>query len=62
MTKATDDANAEGKRIVDEARKTADVLTAKRKEALQADAKSLDRRDHSADAGGSVCDRTQDAR
>jgi len=41
MTKATDDANAEGKRIVDEARKTADVLTAKRKETLQADAKSL---------------------
>jgi F-type H+-transporting ATPase subunit b len=41
MSKATDDANAEGKRIVDEARKTADVLTAKRKEALQADAKSL---------------------
>jgi len=41
MTKATDDANAEGERIVDEARKTADVLTAKRKETLQADAKSL---------------------
>ena len=41
LTKATDDAHAEGKRIVDDARKAADVLTAKRKEAMQADAKSL---------------------
>ena len=41
LTKATDDANAEGKRIVDEARKAADEVTAKGKDALRADAKSL---------------------
>jgi len=41
LTKATDDANAEGKQIVDDARKAADVLTAKRKESSLAEAKSL---------------------
>ena len=41
MSKATNDATAEGKRIVDEAKKAADVLTTKRAETLQADARSL---------------------
>ena len=41
LTKATDAANAEGKRIVDEARKSADEVTAKGKDALRADAKTL---------------------
>ena len=41
LTKATDDANAEGKRIVADARTAADALKTKRQETLQADAKSL---------------------
>ena len=41
LTKATDDAHAEGKRIVDDARKSADALTATRKATLQADTKSF---------------------
>ncbi len=41
LTKATDDANAEGTKIVDEARKAAEALTVKAREASQADAKSL---------------------
>jgi len=41
LTKATDDANAEGQRIVGEARKAAEALTAKAREASQADARSL---------------------
>ena len=41
MTKATDDANARAKQIVDDARKAADALTARGKEELEADVKSL---------------------
>ncbi len=42
MTKATDEANAERQRLLDEARKAADVLSAKRQEALKTDAHNLD--------------------
>jgi F-type H+-transporting ATPase subunit b len=42
LTKATDDANAERQRLLDEARKAADAMTTKRQETLTADAKSLD--------------------
>ena len=41
MTKATDDAKAERQRLLDEARKAADALGAKREEALQRDARNL---------------------
>ena len=41
LTKATDEAKAERERLLDEARKAADALSAKRQEALKADAQSL---------------------
>jgi F-type H+-transporting ATPase subunit b len=41
LGKATDDANAERKRLLDEARKAADALSAKRQEALRVEAKNL---------------------
>jgi len=41
LTKATDDAKAERQRLMDEARKSADDLTAKRQEALATEARSL---------------------
>ena len=41
LKKATDDANAERQRLIEEARTAADALTAKRQEALRDDAKSL---------------------
>src|ERR1019366_5051358 len=41
LRKATDDANAERKRLLDEARKAADALGAKRQEALRVEAKNL---------------------
>ncbi len=42
LTKATDEAKAERQRLLDEARKAADALSAKRREALESDAKNLD--------------------
>jgi F-type H+-transporting ATPase subunit b len=42
MTKATGEANAERQRLLDEARKAADALSAKRQEALKTDAHNLD--------------------
>jgi len=42
MSKATDEANAERQRLLDEARKAADTLSAKRQEALKSEAHSLD--------------------
>jgi F-type H+-transporting ATPase subunit b len=41
LTKATDDAKAERERLLDEARKAADALSAKRQEALRNDAQNL---------------------
>ena len=41
LKKATDDANAERQRLLDQARQAADALSAKRQEALRNDAKSL---------------------
>jgi F-type H+-transporting ATPase subunit b len=41
MTKATGEAAAERQRLLDEARKAADALSAKRRDALQADAQTL---------------------
>ncbi len=41
LTKATDDAKAERQRLMDEARKAADALSAKRTETLRSDAKNL---------------------
>jgi F-type H+-transporting ATPase subunit b len=41
LSKAADEANAERLRLVDEARKVADALTAKRQEALRSDAQNL---------------------
>jgi F-type H+-transporting ATPase subunit b len=41
LTKATDEAKAEGQRLLDEARKAADALSAKRSEALKNDARNL---------------------
>jgi F-type H+-transporting ATPase subunit b len=41
MSKATDEAAAEGHRLLDDARKAADALSAKRQEALRGDARSL---------------------
>lgn len=41
MTKATDDAKAERQHLLDEARKAADALSAKRQQALQEDASNL---------------------
>lgn len=42
LKKATDDANAERQRLMNDARKAADELSAKRRETLRADAKNLD--------------------
>ena len=42
LTKATDEAKAERQRLLDEARKAADALSAKRREALESDAMNLD--------------------
>lgn len=42
MTKASGEANAEGQRLLEEARKAADALSAKRQEALKNDAHNLD--------------------
>ena len=41
LGKATDEAKAEGQRLLDEARKSADALSTKRQEALKNDAKNL---------------------
>jgi F-type H+-transporting ATPase subunit b len=41
LSKATDEAKAERQRLLDEARKAADALTAKRQEALRSDAQNL---------------------
>ena len=41
MSKATDEANAERQRLIEDARKAADALSAKRQEALQSDAQNL---------------------
>ena len=41
LSKATDEAKAERQRILDEARKAADALSAKRQETLRSDAKNL---------------------
>jgi F-type H+-transporting ATPase subunit b len=41
MAKATDEAKAERQRLLDEARKAADALAAKRQEALQSEARNL---------------------
>jgi F-type H+-transporting ATPase subunit b len=41
LTKATDEAKAERQRLMDEARKAADALTAKRQESLRNDAQNL---------------------
>ena len=41
LTKATDEAKAERLRLIDEARKAADALTARRAETLQSDARNL---------------------
>src|ERR1700675_2768575 len=41
LTKATDEAKAERQRLLDEARKSADALSAKRQESLVNDAQSL---------------------
>ena len=41
LTKATDEAKAERQRLIDDARKSADVLSAKRQEALRSDAQNL---------------------
>ncbi|MEO8615605.1 MAG: F0F1 ATP synthase subunit B [Luteolibacter sp.] len=41
LTKATDEAKAERQRLMDEARKAADAMSAKREESLQNEAKSL---------------------
>jgi F-type H+-transporting ATPase subunit b len=41
MSKATDEANAERQRLLDEARKAADALSAKRQETLRSDAHNL---------------------
>jgi F-type H+-transporting ATPase subunit b len=41
MSKMTDEANAERQRLLDEARKAADALSAKRQEALRSDANNL---------------------
>jgi F-type H+-transporting ATPase subunit b len=43
LTKATDEAKAERERLLDDARKAADALSAKRQEALRADAHNLNR-------------------
>jgi F-type H+-transporting ATPase subunit b len=50
MSKATDDAQAQRQRLLDEAGKAADALSAKRQEALQSDARNLDQ---------ALCRRTQ---
>ena len=42
LTKATDEAKAERQRLLDEARKAADTLTTKRREAMESDARNLD--------------------
>jgi F-type H+-transporting ATPase subunit b len=42
MSKATDEANAEGRRLLDEARKAADALSARRQEALKDDVHNMD--------------------
>src|SRR5271168_198154 len=41
LSKATDDANAERQRLLDDARKAADALSAKRGEAMRSDANNL---------------------
>src|SRR5512141_1356348 len=41
LSKATDEAKAEGQRLIEEARKAADALSAKRGETLRNDARSL---------------------
>ena len=42
LAKATDEAKAERQRLLDEARKAADTLSAKRREAMESDARNLD--------------------
>jgi F-type H+-transporting ATPase subunit b len=50
LSKATDEAKAERQRLLEDARKAADVLSAKRQEALRSDANDLNR---------AICRRTQ---
>ena len=51
LTKATSDANAEGQRLIGDARKSADLATAKRQETLASDARNLNQ---------ALCRRTQE--
>jgi F-type H+-transporting ATPase subunit b len=60
LTKATDEAKAERQRLLDEARKAADALSAKRQESLQRRAESKPSH-QSFDAKGSVCHHAQGA-
>ena len=59
LSKATEEAKAERQRLLDDARKAADALSAKRQEALKSDAHNLKSSHHAPDAAGSVCHRTK---
>ena len=61
LSKATEEAKAERQRLLDEARKAADALSAKRQETLRSDAHNLNRSHQSPDPAGSICHRAQGA-
>ena len=61
LSKATDEAKAERQRLLDEARKAADALSAKRQETLRSDAQNLNQAITSPDPAGSVRHRAKGA-
>ena len=61
LTKATDEAQAERKRLLDEARKAAEALSVKRQEALINDAQNSKSSHQPPDAAGSICHHAEGA-
>ena len=61
LKKATDEAKAERQRLLDEARKDADALRAKRQDALRNEQRNLSQRHHPLDPEGSLCHHAEDA-
>ena len=61
LSKATDEAKAERQRLLDEARKAADALSAKRQETLRNEAHNLTSSHQPPDTAGSICHRAKGA-
>ena len=61
LSKATDEAQAERQRLLDEARKAAEALSSKRQEALRSEEHALHQAIRQPDTAGSICHRAKGA-